>query len=64
MFRSALWITLFGLIVSGCASDGKIETSGGDKSSMSQRGGHRIQSVDVGRGSCQISFNESVQLEQ
>jgi hypothetical protein len=35
MFRSALLITFFGLIVSGCASDGKIETSGGDKSSMS-----------------------------
>ena len=35
MIRNALWITLFGLIASGCASDSKIETSGGGKSSMS-----------------------------
>jgi len=37
MFRNALWITLFGLIASGCASDSKVETSGGDKSSMSSK---------------------------
>ena len=37
MFRNALWITLFGLIAGGCASDSKIETSGGDKSSMSSK---------------------------
>ena len=27
MLRSALWIMMFGLIVSGCASDGNIESS-------------------------------------
>jgi len=27
MLRSALWIMVFGLIVSGCASDGNIESS-------------------------------------
>lgn len=37
MLRNAIWIALFGLIVGGCASDGKMESSA-DTSSTSGGG--------------------------
>ena len=37
MLRSALWITVLGLMVAGCASDGKMESSS-SSSSMSDGG--------------------------
>jgi hypothetical protein len=42
MLRSALWITLFGLIVGGCASDGKMESS--SSGSSTSGGGAAISS--------------------
>src|SRR6476469_3092003 len=60
MFRHALWITLFGLIVSGCASDGKMEssssessTSGGGAavSSPTSSGGGAVESSSMNQSS-------------
>jgi len=42
MLRSALWIMLFGLIVSGCASDGNIESS--SSGSSTSGGGAAVSS--------------------
>ena len=39
MLRSALWIMLFGLIVSGCASDGNIESSSSGSSTVAHTPG-------------------------
>ncbi len=36
MLRTAFWVTVFGLIVGGCASDGKMDASA-DRSPMSSR---------------------------
>ena len=57
MFRSALWITLFGLIAGGCASDGKMESSnsgsstsgGGVISSPTSSGGAAVESSSMNR---------------
>jgi|SoimicMinimDraft_3_1059731.scaffolds.fasta_scaffold55619_2 outer membrane murein-binding lipoprotein Lpp len=60
MFRNALWITLLGLIVSGCASDGKMEssssessTSGGGAavSSPTSSGGGAVESSSMNQSS-------------
>ena len=47
MLRSALWTMLFGLIVSGCASDGKMESSG---SGSSTSGGGAVVSRPTSSG--------------
>jgi len=42
MLRSALWLMVFGLIVSGCASDGNIESS--SSGSSTSGGGAAVSS--------------------
>jgi len=48
MFRHALWITLFGLIVSGCASDGSMESSNSESSTSG--GGAAVSSPTASGG--------------
>ncbi len=55
MFRNALWITLFGLIVGGCASDATMESSGGTSgdsgSTMSGRAAGESSSMNQSNSS-------------
>lgn len=36
MLRNAIWITFFGVIVGGCASDGKMQSSSGSSSTAGE----------------------------
>jgi len=57
MFRHALWITLFGLIVSGCASDGSMESSSSESSTSG--GGAAVSSPTSSGGVAAESHSNS-----
>src|SRR6476659_9220333 len=60
MFRHARWITLFGLIVSGCASDGSMESSSTESSSSTSGGGAAVSSpTSSGGAAAESSSNQS-----